>query len=36
MKNTIEYRGYLSLDDYLAGAQANGWVIVDPKAMATL
>ncbi len=23
------------IDDYLTGAQANGWVIIEPKAMAT-
>ncbi|WP_121970986.1 hypothetical protein [Leptolyngbya sp. BC1307] len=23
------------IDDYLAGAQANGWVIIEPKTMAT-
>ena len=24
------------IDDYLMGAQANGWVIIEPKAMAIL
>lgn len=23
------------VDDYLAGAQANGWVVIEPKVMAT-